>query len=114
MDQFEKLQEYFQILGDARRLRIINFIGKQERTVSEIINETGLSQPLVSHHLKVLKNNQIVVTKREGAFILYKLKDIKFLNILGVLTEILLKEDLKDTDKPVFSAPACWKNTCGK
>lgn len=114
MDQFEKLQEYFQILGDANRLRIIKFIGLNERTVTEIVNETGMSQPLVSHHLKVLKNNQILLTKREGSCIYYKLKNIKFLNILGVLTEILLKEDINDNDNPIFSAPECWKRTCGK
>ena len=52
MDDAAKLQTVFQTLGDANRLRIIKFIGERECSVSEIVQATGLSQPLVSHHLK--------------------------------------------------------------
>lgn len=69
MEQVERLQLYFQILSDVNRLRIIKFINNEERTVSEIVKETNMSQPLVSHYLKALKNSQILETKRAGPFI---------------------------------------------
>ena len=80
MGDARKLQSILQTLADANRLRIIKFIGKDERSVSEIVNETKLSQPLVSHHLKTLRNRQILETKRQGPFIYYKLKDSKLLD----------------------------------
>jgi DNA-binding transcriptional ArsR family regulator len=104
MEQFERLQQYFQILSDVNRLRIIKFIGREERTVSEIVNAMKLSQPLVSHHLKTLKNSGILDTKRAGPFIYYKLKDARFLDILGLFEEILPKEGIPNA-VPMFYCP---------
>jgi len=39
-------------LGDENRLRILLAIGDDKKSVSQIVEATGLSQPLVSHHLK--------------------------------------------------------------
>ena len=69
MDDALKLQHLFQTLGDANRLKIIKFIGERERSVSEIVEALGLSQPLVSHHLRILRERQILLTKRTGPFI---------------------------------------------
>ena len=55
MENIDKLQKFIQTLGDANRLRIIKYIETKERSVSDIVTETGLSQPLVSHHLRKFK-----------------------------------------------------------
>lgn len=109
MNQLERLQFYFQILSDINRLRIISFIKSGERTVSEIVKETNLSQPLVSHHLKTLKNSRLLETKRIGPFIHYKLTNLKLLEILGLFEEVLPKDtDISDTS-PSFCCPGWWK-----
>ncbi len=99
MDDGIKLQILFQTLGDANRLKIIKFIGNQRRTVSEIVASTGLSQPLVSHHLRVLREQNILNTKRDGPFIYYELSDARILEALGLFTQILInsknKTDIK-------------------
>ena len=78
MDDIQKLRLFFQTIGDANRLRIIHVIGDQERSVSEIVSATKLSQPLVSHHLRTLKENQILDTRRKGPFIYYKVHNIDY------------------------------------
>jgi DNA-binding transcriptional ArsR family regulator len=88
MDGANKLQLIFQTLGDANRLRIIHFIGEQERSVSEIVQTLSLSQPLISHHLKVLRENQVLETERKGPFVYYRLKDQKLLEALRLFEEI--------------------------
>ncbi|KNY30291.1 transcriptional regulator, ArsR family [Pseudobacteroides cellulosolvens ATCC 35603 = DSM 2933] len=103
------MQKYFQILGDANRLRVINFIGNNKRTVSEIVEETGLSQPLVSHHLKVLRDNQILETLRDGPFVYHILKNPKLLDVLGLFWELLPRETIESTDNVVFQCPPIWK-----
>ena len=90
MDDGIKLQSIFQTLGDVNRLRIIRIIGNQSRSVSEIVETTKLSQPLVSHHLRVLREQGILKTKREGPFIYYELSDIRLLDALGIFSEILV------------------------
>jgi DNA-binding transcriptional ArsR family regulator len=109
MDDARKLQFVFQTLGEANRLRIIKFIGEEERSVSEIVDEMKLSQPLVSHHLRALRNAQILEAKRSGPFVHYKLKDKKILDALGLFLEI--SSTLRDikTEKPMFCCPPWWK-----
>lgn len=109
MEKVERLQFYFQILSDVNRLRIIKFINKEERTVSEIVKATNMSQPLASHHLKILKNSLLVETQRAGPFIYYKLTNVKLLEILGLFEEILPKEKNVFDNEPVFCCPDWWK-----
>ncbi len=65
----------FQTLGDPNRLKILAFIGDRVCSVSEIVEATGLSQPLVSHHLRILRERRLVDTRRQGPFVYYQLHD---------------------------------------
>ncbi len=85
-----KLQNIFQTLGEVNRLRIIRFVGDKTRSVSEIVEVLKLSQPLVSHHLRVLREQGILKTKREGPFVYYELSDLRILDALGIFSEILI------------------------
>jgi ArsR family transcriptional regulator, zinc-responsive transcriptional repressor len=109
MDEALKLQVIFQTLGDSNRLRIIKFIGDKERSVNEIVNETKMSQPLVSHHLRSLKKIDILETKRQGPFIYQKLKDKRILDVLGILLEISKAKDEVYNSEPMFFCPSWWR-----
>ena len=58
-----------------------------EKNVSEIMNEIGASQSLVSHQLKVLKDFDLVDTRREGTKIYYSLKDGHVKQLISVVLE---------------------------
>ena len=105
MDGAQKLQSCFQILADANRLRIIKYIGEKEHSVSDIVKATGLSQPLVSHHLRTLRNGQLLETNRQGAFVYYKLKDKKLLDALGIFADIANSISDVKVAKPFFRCP---------
>lgn len=91
MNSLVPLQKIFQVLGDLNRLRIVLFIGNKTCSVSEIVQATGLSQPLVSHHLRALKEMMVLQTKREGPFIFYQLKDRRLLEAVDLFKEIVRK-----------------------
>lgn len=93
MTPLRKLQAIFQTLADYNRLNIIKSIGDKECPVGEIVKITGLSQPLVSHHLRTLKENGFLETKRKGPFIFYSIRDKQILFALDIFLEIF-----KDTD----------------
>ncbi|NIM89899.1 MAG: metalloregulator ArsR/SmtB family transcription factor [Candidatus Aminicenantes bacterium] len=109
MDDAHRLQYLFQTLGEANRLKIIKFIGDKERSVSEIVEATHLSQPLVSHHLRILRQRDILETKRNGPFIYYKLKDTKLLDALGLFLGIASTPKGKRTMEPMFCCPPWWR-----
>jgi DNA-binding transcriptional ArsR family regulator len=83
----EQLATIFKVLGDPNRLNIVMCIGRDSRSVTEIINATGLSQTLVSFHLKALRNASIVNTKRNGPFIYYSLTEPSLMDILDDLAQ---------------------------
>ena len=58
-------------LADENRLRILLSLGNGRKPVSAIVEELGLSQPLVSHHLKELRRALLVTVERRGPFIYY-------------------------------------------
>ena len=114
MEELEKLKSFFQILGDTNRLKIVKFVSEKECSVNEIVESTKLSQPLVSHHLKVLRDNEILETKRSGPFIYYKLKDQRLLQALGLFSEIVSSITGKIVENPMFCFPQNWKKHWGK
>jgi DNA-binding transcriptional ArsR family regulator len=114
MDDAHRLQHLFQTLGEANRLKIIKFIGKKERSVSEIVEAIGLSQPLVSHHLRILRERDILQTKRTGPFIYYKLKNEKLLDALGLFLEIASSTKSKRPCDPMFCCPPRWRTKLQK
>lgn len=75
-------------LADENRLRILLCVSKEKKSVSSIVEELGLSQPLVSHHLKELKRALLVNVERSGPFIYYQMTDARVLEILAGLHEL--------------------------
>jgi DNA-binding transcriptional ArsR family regulator len=72
-------------LSDQNRLRILLFLNNGRKSVSQIVEELHLSQPLVSHHLKELKRFLLVRVERSGPFIYYEMKDKKVIEIVNEL-----------------------------
>lgn len=58
-----------------------------EKCVSEIVEATGCSQSLISHQLKVLKNENLVKTRRDGLKIFYSLKDGHVKELINTVKE---------------------------
>ncbi len=71
--EIEKLSNFLKIFSAENRLRIICLLQKGERCVCEIYEQLELSQNLVSHHLNVLNEADIVNSKKEGLNVFYSL-----------------------------------------
>jgi DNA-binding transcriptional ArsR family regulator len=89
--------EHFQIvaflaksLSDENRLRILLCVSHGKKSVSTIVEELGLSQPLVSHHLRELKRSLLVRIERSGPFIYYELSDARILDVVGLLSTVAI------------------------
>jgi DNA-binding transcriptional ArsR family regulator len=61
----------FRALGDETRLGLLELLTAGERTVGDLMDDTGLGQSLVSHHLRTLRQAGLVVTRREGRWVHY-------------------------------------------
>jgi DNA-binding transcriptional ArsR family regulator len=109
MSEVEDLKMLFQTLSETNRLKIIHFIRDKKCSVTEIVQKTGLSQPLVSHHLKILRESRILEAAREGPFVYYQLKNKRLLDALGIFGEIACCLSDIETKDRMFCCPDWWK-----
>jgi ArsR family transcriptional regulator, arsenate/arsenite/antimonite-responsive transcriptional repressor len=71
----ERLSAMFRVLGDSSRLQLLSLIAAQPTgaaCVCELIEPLGLSQPTISHHLKVLFDAGFLTKERRGTWIYYR------------------------------------------
>lgn len=76
-------------LADPTRIMILYALSQSPRNVTELCNELSMSQPLVSRHLKVLRERGMVTTKRQGTNILYILADDRLIQALDLLRAVM-------------------------
>lgn len=70
----DKCTELFKALADKTRQEILALLGEREQNVNEICKVfEKIRQPTISHHLKILKKNNLVDSKRAGKMIYYSL-----------------------------------------
>ena len=73
----KELEQYFKALADTNRLRILNLLLHGELCVCDIQYVLEATQPNVSRHLSYLKNSGLVLDRRDGYRIFYRLADPK-------------------------------------
>ncbi len=79
---FQTVSTAFAQLGDATRLRILWLLCHCEECVSNIAAAMEMSDPAVSHHLKLLRTGGLIVSRRDGKEVYYKLADTEQTHIL--------------------------------
>ena len=85
-----KLAKIFRLLGDQTRLRILMQLQGGEQNVSKIVMKLKIPQPTVSHHLSLLRMNELVTARRKGKEVFYSLNG----NLLS--DQRYLKDMLRD------------------
>lgn len=71
----ELIADRFRVLAEPARLRILNTLMQGERTVSELVEDTGLNQANVSKHLGLLRSTGFVERRKEGLYAFYDIAD---------------------------------------
>jgi DNA-binding transcriptional ArsR family regulator len=69
------IARFFRALGDPSRLRLLEFVLREEKTVSQCVEHIGLAQSRVSSHLACLADCGFVQVRREGRFTYYRVAD---------------------------------------
>ncbi len=80
----------FHGLADPIRLEIIAYLRSGEKCVCEIVPHLKLIQPLVSRHLKVLKDVGIIRCRKDGTKRMYSITDDRIYNVLDALNPDLV------------------------
>jgi len=89
---FEMHAEICKVFTNPKRLEIISLLRDGEKTVNELTELAGVPQANVSQHLTVLRQNNVVTTRRNGANIHYKIANPKILEACDLMREVLLEK----------------------
>ena len=90
-----ELADIFKALGDETRLTIVQLLVGRELCVCDILDSFVMSQPAISHHLKILRQAGVVRDKREGKWIYYILNPATLDLLGGVLCSLQRDADKK-------------------
>lgn len=79
----------FKALGDNNRLEILNLLSSGEKCACDLLEYIKLSQPALSHHMKILEEARIVNSVKRGKWVFYSINKESLVNIRNFLQEII-------------------------
>ncbi|MBD1876842.1 helix-turn-helix transcriptional regulator [Nodosilinea sp. FACHB-131] len=85
----QQVAEYFSVLSEPMRLRILNFLREGEKCVQELVEATQTSQANVSKHLKVMLQAGILSRRTEGTSAYYSVADELIFDLCGLVCDRL-------------------------
>ncbi|WP_073484088.1 ArsR/SmtB family transcription factor [Streptoalloteichus hindustanus] len=88
-EQSEALARMFKAVADPVRLRLLSLIASHvdgEACVCELVGAFELSQPTISHHLKVLRDTGLVTAERRGTWVYYRVSPEPLARLASALT----------------------------
>lgn len=93
-DVFDKLIDFCKLIGDSTRSKILFAIDQHEMCVCDIANVLGMTKSAVSHQLKLLKDNHLVKSRKEGKEVYYTLDDDHVVDVFEIAL-LHVREDKK-------------------
>jgi DNA-binding transcriptional ArsR family regulator len=88
---FEMHAEFCRMIASSKRLMIIELLAKKEMSVSKIALSLGLHQSNVSQHLRVLRSQHIVESRKDGQTVYYRLTNSRLAKVCADIRSILLE-----------------------
>jgi Predicted transcriptional regulators len=76
-------------LADPNRILILYELSQSPRNVTELSTNLKMPQPLVSRHLKTLRERGMVISNRRGTVIQYTLADVRLIQALDLLRAVM-------------------------
>lgn len=85
-----KVIDFLKILSDETRLKVLVMLLKREMCVCEIMEELGLSQSLVSHHLRLLRKSGLVKDEKDGKWVFYSANETRLKEMLLLMNGLFV------------------------
>ena len=91
-EAIEKLDDFYKIMGDGTRLKILTALESGELCVSDLAELVAMSRSAVSHQLRALKAAKLVKNRKDGKTVYYSLDDEHIHSIIKVALAHILEE----------------------
>ena len=92
-EKAQRMAEFFGVLGDPNRWRILSALARGEMRVGELAEAVEMTESAVSHQLRVLRTMRLVSYQKRGRSVYYSLKDNHIFNLYREASEHLDEPD---------------------
>ena len=91
-ERLEKAARCLRTMAHPLRLMIIHLLSQREHSVQELEKELGASQSSISQHLSLLKDKDILTSRRAAQQVFYRLHNPRMLDLITLTRELFCKE----------------------
>ena len=95
-ENINKASKALKAMGHPLRLKILCVIGENELPVMDIVKQVGTTQSNISQHIDILREKEIITSRREGSKILCKVRDKNILKLMGVMQATFCQVEFKE------------------
>jgi len=92
-----RMNEAFKALADPTRREILQLLRQREMTAGELAEHFDMSKPSVSHHFSVLKQADLISSRREGQQIFYSLNTTAVEDLLAIIWDLFPNRQTKES-----------------
>jgi len=97
-DMLRMQSDAYKTFSNPARLQIVQLLCDSEMNASELVKETGISKANLSQHMSMLVQNGVVISRRHGVNVYYRLSDPKIEKACSLMQEILVNSIKKKND----------------
>jgi DNA-binding transcriptional ArsR family regulator len=95
-----QIAELFRVFSDTSRVRTMSLLIKYEMNVSALADMVGVSHSAVSHHLRSLRRMRLVISRKSGKEVYYRVNDIRMIDLFQKCLEHI-RLDRRRENSPV-------------
>ena len=87
-EHIEQAARALKAIAHPLRLKILCVVGGREACVQEIVDAVGTSQSNISQHMAILRDKDVLVTRKDANRVYYRVGDARTLQLVGMMREV--------------------------
>ncbi|MDP2143772.1 MAG: metalloregulator ArsR/SmtB family transcription factor [Gallionella sp.] len=87
-EDIQQAAEAMKAIAHPLRLKILCVLGDQEVSVQDIVDEVGTSQSNISQHLAILREKNVLATRKDANRVFYRISDLRTIKLVGMMREV--------------------------
>ena len=91
-EHIETAARALKAIAHPLRLKILCVVGEQEACVQEIVDQVGTSQSNISQHLAILRDKDVLSTRKDANRVFYRVSDQRTLQLVAMMREVFCGE----------------------
>ncbi len=92
-EQIERASNALKAMSHPLRLKILCVLGDQEVSVQDIVDLVGTTQSNISQHLAILREKEVLVTRKDANRVYYRISDPRTLKLIGLMRDVFCGVD---------------------